>query len=204
MQSLLLHDDTVSAYARKWEEYRIASNYTNVICAYLNRMLVKMKNPHSNSGGLGGDSRYRKMSIEAVRSVVVLAQLSSFQYGGRGSCTVNSYIPIHLFHMSQLAFAIWKDRVLFEINHGHSNRLMYQLLAMVRRDRDGHDISTDVARKCILSYGNQVFPHLRFHLTYQVMTCVLKCNSVSIQTNLYSCTLRSSKNHISSMCETTI
>ncbi|KAJ3036581.1 Cullin-2 [Rhizophlyctis rosea] len=114
--SILLHDDIVTAYAAEWEKYRIASSYINIICQYLNRMLVKMKNPHSNSNNLAGDSRYRKMSIEA------------------------------------LAFAIWKDRVLHEINFIHANRLIYQLLEMISKDRDGQTISNDVVRKAINSY----------------------------------------------------
>ncbi|KAJ3409583.1 Cullin-2 [Chytridiales sp. JEL 0842] len=50
-----------------------------------------------------------------------------------------------------LAYAIWRDKVWFFIKHSHSNRLLFQLLELVRKDRDGQVISQESVRKTIFS-----------------------------------------------------
>ncbi|KAJ3085451.1 Cullin-2 [Quaeritorhiza haematococci] len=118
-QKILQHDDIVSAYAHEWEKYKTASTYANIICEYLNRMLVKLEPPYRmKRGPQDGRSRSRqqRQSIEA------------------------------------LAFYIWKERILHNIKVHHANRLVYQLMQIVRRDRDGETVPHEVVRKAMDSF----------------------------------------------------
>ena len=49
---------------------------------------------------------------------------------------------------------IWKDYVFFAIQKKCENRLLEQLLDMVRKDRDGDFISRNIIQKAIASLSN--------------------------------------------------
>lgn len=53
-----------------------------------------------------------------------------------------------------LAYLLWKDRVIYEIKIHHSNRLVYQLMEYLRRDRDGaaKEFNTDSVAVVIQSF----------------------------------------------------
>ncbi|KAI8821123.1 Cullin [Fimicolochytrium jonesii] len=59
-------DDVVSAYATAWERYRVASQYLNIICDYLNKLVVKMRTPYGAPRRAGHDSKFPRMSVEAL------------------------------------------------------------------------------------------------------------------------------------------
>ncbi|KAL2916520.1 hypothetical protein HK105_203953 [Polyrhizophydium stewartii] len=47
-ESILDHDDIVSAYAVEWERFRTASDYANRVCDFLNRQFLKMASFHKS------------------------------------------------------------------------------------------------------------------------------------------------------------
>ncbi|CAG8591155.1 13153_t:CDS:10, partial [Acaulospora colombiana] len=122
-KSILDHDDVVSSYAREFANYKIASESSSIICEYLNRLLLKNKNDDKRQ--TVGDSRYKRQTIHAL--------------------TFSK--PI-----SKLAYLIWKERVVYDIKHNHSDRLMYQIFESIRRDRDGEEQVPDVVAEVIRSF----------------------------------------------------
>ncbi|CAG8505419.1 9997_t:CDS:10, partial [Scutellospora calospora] len=118
-RSILDHDDIVSAYAREWEHYRVASDFSSKICDYLNKLILRSKDPKSRSGTDRyhpvEDGKYRRQTIHA------------------------------------LAYLIWKERVIDDIRLKHSDRLMYQIFELIRRDRDGKDTVPNVVADAISS-----------------------------------------------------
>ncbi|TPX64061.1 hypothetical protein SpCBS45565_g06144 [Spizellomyces sp. 'palustris'] len=66
LQTILSRDDVVTAYARAWEKYRVAASYANIICEYLNRMLLKMRPPFGDTKRPFSHGRYLKLSVEAL------------------------------------------------------------------------------------------------------------------------------------------
>ncbi|CAG8608507.1 6088_t:CDS:10, partial [Dentiscutata heterogama] len=69
-RSILDHDDVVSAYAREWEHYRVASDVSSKICDYLNKLILRSKDPKGRSGADRHhpveDGKYRRQTIHAV------------------------------------------------------------------------------------------------------------------------------------------
>ncbi|RUS20694.1 Cullin [Endogone sp. FLAS-F59071] len=122
-QHILEHDDIVTAYARDFEKYYLAADYANMLCDYLNRLLLKSKDPsvtHADKRQTVGDGRYRRQTIQAV-------------------C------------IQDLALLIWKDRVVYHIRDNDLNRLLYQVFEFIRRDRDGEEIPSDVVNVVVKS-----------------------------------------------------
>ncbi|RHZ52955.1 hypothetical protein Glove_454g2 [Diversispora epigaea] len=124
-KSILEHDDVTSAYSRKWKHYKLASQFSSMICEYLNKRILD--NTESKNRGISTataaadkqqsveDGKYKKQTIHA------------------------------------LAYLIWKERVIYDIKSKHSDRLMYQIFEMIRRDRDGEDTVPDVVTDVINS-----------------------------------------------------
>ncbi|OZJ02666.1 hypothetical protein BZG36_04779 [Bifiguratus adelaidae] len=50
-----------------------------------------------------------------------------------------------------LALLIWKERVVIAIRNSHNNRLLYQVLESITRDRDGEDVSQDAIHTVVNS-----------------------------------------------------
>ncbi|KAJ3190482.1 Cullin-2 [Gaertneriomyces sp. JEL0708] len=66
LQSILAHDDILASYAREWRQYRTATQYLNIICDYLNRMLAKMRNPFAPTTPRAVNGQGHRMSVEAL------------------------------------------------------------------------------------------------------------------------------------------
>ncbi|CAG8780117.1 17510_t:CDS:10, partial [Gigaspora margarita] len=68
-RSILDHDDVVSAYAREWEHYRVASDVSSKICDYLNKLILKEHNKGRSVTDRNHpveDGKYRRQTIHAV------------------------------------------------------------------------------------------------------------------------------------------
>lgn len=70
-QSILDHDDVVSAYAREWKHYSLAAGYSSMMCEYLNKLLVNGTKDNKSRGMVdkkttvqGGN--YRRQTVQAV------------------------------------------------------------------------------------------------------------------------------------------
>lgn len=74
VQSILERDDVIGAYARKWRHYKLASQFTSMICDYLNkRVLDDSKNRGTSTATAAadkhqtvGDGKYKRQTIHAV------------------------------------------------------------------------------------------------------------------------------------------
>ncbi|KAI8923153.1 Cullin [Entophlyctis helioformis] len=49
------------------------------------------------------------------------------------------------------AFLVWKQRILSNIKRNHANALIFQLMTLIRRERDGNFAPSEVMQKCIMS-----------------------------------------------------
>ncbi|RIB08915.1 Cullin [Gigaspora rosea] len=136
-RSILDHDDVVSAYAREWEHYRIASDVSSKICDYLNKLIMK----EHNKGRIGTD---RNHPVED---------------GKYGRQTIHA-----------LAYLIWKERIIDDIRLKHSDRFMYQIFELIKRDRDGKDTVPNVVADAINSLVelNTLTDNKQLHLYNEV------------------------------------
>ncbi|CAB4428705.1 unnamed protein product [Rhizophagus irregularis] len=70
-ESILDHDDVVSAYAREWKHYSLAAGYSSMMCEYLNKLLVNGTKDNKSRGMVdkkttvqGGN--YRRQTVQAL------------------------------------------------------------------------------------------------------------------------------------------
>ncbi|CAG8523652.1 5982_t:CDS:10 [Diversispora eburnea] len=113
------------AYARKWKHYQLASQFSSMICEYLNKRILD-------------NSEFKNRGISTATAA---ADKQQFVEDGKYKRQT-----IHA-----LAYLIWKERVINDIKSKHSDRLMYQIFEMIRRDRDGEDTVPDVVTDVINS-----------------------------------------------------
>ncbi|KAJ3328293.1 hypothetical protein HDU76_010208 [Blyttiomyces sp. JEL0837] len=69
--------------------------------------------------------------------------------------------------IESLAFAIWKDQILYEIKVNHANRLVARLLDLIEEERNGRPVPTDSICKAIASLVEvNVYadPHLQLYV----------------------------------------
>ncbi|RUP51075.1 hypothetical protein BC936DRAFT_150004 [Jimgerdemannia flammicorona] len=72
-QSILEHDDIVTAYARAFEKYFLAADCASKICDYLNRLLLKSKESNvapADKRQIVGEGRYRRQTIQALAMLI--------------------------------------------------------------------------------------------------------------------------------------
>ncbi|RUS28377.1 Cullin repeat-like-containing domain protein, partial [Jimgerdemannia flammicorona] len=159
-QSILEHDDIVTAYARAFEKYFLAADCASKICDYLNRLLLKSKESNvapADKRQIVGEGRYRRQTIQAVCTYIQYHDVDIV-------CVVaDSRNPLAEWH-SSLAMLIWRDRVVHHIRNSDLNRLLYQVFEFIRRDRDGEDIRSDVVSAVVGSLG-------RFYI-FSIVLCV--------------------------------
>ncbi|KAG9289195.1 hypothetical protein G9A89_022504 [Geosiphon pyriformis] len=117
-KTILDHDDVVNAYAKEWNHFYLASDFSSRLCDYLNKLLLKVK----ETPGIAapekrtvGDGKYKRQTVQA------------------------------------LAYLIWKERVVYPIKESQSDRLMYKIFEMIRKDRDEEEIVPDVVAEAVLS-----------------------------------------------------
>jgi len=88
-QSILKHDDIVTAYTTEWEHYRLASYYSSLMCDYLNGHIIKVKDiggiPGAERRQIVGDGRYRRQTIQAVSTIL------HFQYMIYQFCNIRNW-----------------------------------------------------------------------------------------------------------------
>ncbi|ORX96529.1 Cullin 1a [Basidiobolus meristosporus CBS 931.73] len=121
-ESILEPEEIILAYAKEWDKYAKASQYTDSVCQYLNKLMTQKEieadfeedSQNANEPVAGG--KYLKQSIKA------------------------------------LAYFIWKEQVINEIKMLNGNRLVYQILDMIKRDRDGEEIEYQPVREAISSF----------------------------------------------------
>ncbi|KAI9592750.1 Cullin [Syncephalis fuscata] len=103
-QDMVVAHDILSMYASAWKRYSLASQSVNVICAYMNRVLLDTR--MSDGRALGEKSsrwrcKYRRQSV------------------------------------LNLAYTIWRERLVMRIRRELDDRLVGQLLGALENDRDG-------------------------------------------------------------------
>lgn len=136
--------DIVQAYATAWEKFKSASDYANMICEYLNKTLerrIKVQRSLTN------DSRYRKMSVEALAYVIWKDQIVceirdncsnkllenlmlSIRKGRDGEiiqhqpikATVDSLV--HIMHLTDQPFSVYVSE--FESRHIRESKIYYE------------------------------------------------------------------------------
>jgi hypothetical protein len=74
-QSILDHDDVVSAYARDWKHYSLAAGYSSMMCDYLNKLLVNGTKDNKIRGMVDKKSvvqggNYRRQTVQAVSVMI--------------------------------------------------------------------------------------------------------------------------------------
>ncbi|KAI9019022.1 Cullin [Hyaloraphidium curvatum] len=109
----MTHDDLVTAYAREWGSFSLASQAANQTCDYLNRMVLKTRDRHAK--GTIGEGKLKRQSVEA------------------------------------LAFSIWKERIVHHFKRSFGNRLIFQILELVRKDREGDVVPLAAIATCVRS-----------------------------------------------------
>ncbi|TPX61729.1 hypothetical protein PhCBS80983_g00954 [Powellomyces hirtus] len=79
----------------------------------------------------------------------VMVKMMRPPYGGVRRAARQGQFP--KMSIEALAFHIWKERVLVVLQNYHGNRLIYQLLEAIRRDRDGEGIAYVHVSQCVAS-----------------------------------------------------
>ncbi|KAL7753781.1 hypothetical protein RI367_000713 [Sorochytrium milnesiophthora] len=126
-QSILSHDDNlVEAYAVEWLNYQSASGYANVICEYLNRQLC-----------------------QPSRDLPLGPAAQQIHDRRQGQGVGGSHYKRQ--SIESLAFMIWRENVVEEIRLRHGNRLMLQVLEMIRVDREGGTVSPENGKAAAIS-----------------------------------------------------
>ncbi|KAK9767992.1 hypothetical protein K7432_001722 [Basidiobolus ranarum] len=118
-ETILEPEDVINAYAKEWNKYFMASQYAESVCHYLNKLMTQKE----IEADAEDDSQNANEPVA----------------GGK-------YFKQSI---EALAYFIWKEQVVNEIKVLHGNRLLYQILDMIKRDRDGEEIEYQPIREAI-------------------------------------------------------